>query len=393
MRRVAAALGAAALTLTACAQVQPVAPTPTGTADVTPTVPVATPTPTALSCADAAASLTLRERAGQLVMLGVTGDLDSAESSAITKGAAGSVILMGNTTGGVAATRARTQAIAKLAGPTGMLIAVDQEGGTVQRLKGPGFDTMPAAREQAKLPASELTSEAKRWGAQLAEAGVQLALAPVADVVPADRTSTNEPIGKLGRGYGSTPEAVAERVVAFVTGMDAAGVATSPKHFPNLGRVVGNTDFVSTVVDDETTRDDPALEPYRRAIEAGVETVMVATAFYTKIDPDAPAAFSPAVVSILRDDLAFDGVILSDDLGVAKAVVSVPASERAVRFVRAGGDLAISVDPAVGVAMIDGLADAAARDPELAARVTSSAGRVLGLKAARGLTTCEAVVG
>ncbi|MBK8461958.1 MAG: glycoside hydrolase family 3 protein [Nigerium sp.] len=326
-------------------------------------------------------------------MLGVTGDLDSAESAAITNGAAGSVILMGNTTGGVAATKARTQAIAKLAGPSGMLIAVDQEGGTVQRLKGPGFDTMPSAREQAKLPASELAAEAKRWGGQLAEAGVQLALAPVADVVPADRASTNEPIGKLGRGYGSTPEAVAGHVVAFITGMDAAGVATSPKHFPNLGRVVGNTDFVSKVVDDETTRDDPALEPYRQAIEAGVETVMVATAFYTKIDPDAPAAFSRAVVGILRDDLGFDGVIVSDDLGVAKAVASVPASERAVRFVRAGGDLAISVDPVAGVRMIEGLTSAAERDPEFAARVTESSARVLGLKAARGLTTCDAVVG
>lgn len=392
MRR-AAALGVVALALTACAQVQPAAPTPAGTAGDTPTVPVVTPTPTTASCTDAAASLTLRERAGQLVMLGVTGDLDAAESAAITTGGAGSVILMGNTTGGVSATKARTQAIATLAGASGMLIAVDQEGGTVQRLKGPGFDTMASAREQAKLPASELAAEAKRWGGQLAEAGVQLALAPVADVVPADRTSTNEPIGKLGRGYGSTPEAVAGHVVAFVTGMDAAGVATSPKHFPNLGRVVGNTDFVSTVVDDETTRDDPALEPYRQAIEAGVETVMVATAFYTKIDPDAPAAFSPAVVGILRDDLGFDGVIVSDDLGVAKAVASVPASERAVRFVRAGGDLAISVDPAAGVAMIDGLAAAAEKDPDLAARVTESAARVLALKSARGLTTCDTVLG
>ncbi len=212
-------------------------------------------------------------------------------------------------------------------------------------------------------------------------------------MVPADRTSTNEPIGKLGRGYGSTPEAVAGHVVAFITGMDAAGVATSPKHFPNLGRVVGNTDFVPKVVDDETTRDDPALEPYRQAIEAGVETVMVATAFYTKIDPDAPAAFSPAVVGILRDDLGFDGVIVSDDLGAAKAVASVPASERAVRFVRAGGDLAISVDPAAGVAMIDGLATAADKDPTFEARLTESAARVLALKSARGLTTCDAVVG
>ncbi|MFT3876795.1 MAG: glycoside hydrolase family 3 N-terminal domain-containing protein [Propioniciclava sp.] len=263
----------------------------------------------------------------------------------------------------------------------------------MQRLKGPGFDTIPSAREQAHRSAAELAGDAKRWGQQLAQAGVHLTFAPVADVVPADRTSSNEPIGKLGRGYGSTPEAVSERVVAFVGGMKAAGVATSPKHFPNLGRVTGNTDFVAKVVDEETTANDPALEPYRRAIAEGVESVMVATAFYTKIDPDAPAAFSPKVVGILRDDLRFGGVIVSDDLGVAKAVASVPASERATRFVRAGGDLAISVDPAVGARMIEGLASAAESDPDLAARVTESAGRVLALKAARGLTSCEAVVG
>ncbi len=79
---------------------------------------------------------------------------------------------------------------------------------------------------------------------------------------------------------------------------------------------------------------------------------MVATAWYPRIDPDAPAAFSPAVVALLRDDLGFDGVIASDDLGVAKAVAGVPAAQRAVRFVRAGGDLAISVDAPAVLAMV-----------------------------------------
>ncbi|MFP5416113.1 MAG: glycoside hydrolase family 3 N-terminal domain-containing protein [Actinomycetes bacterium] len=405
MRALGATLGVLALVMTGCAQVPPGAsPGPAGPASVG---PPAAPTASAATsgsepsatparggtCSDLAGGLSLREQAGQLVMVGVTGELDAAESGAITGAALGSVILMGNTDDGVAGTRARTDSIARLGGRAGMLVAVDQEGGRVQRLKGAGFDVMPSARDQAELTLGELTAASARWGRQLADAGVHLTLAPVADVVPAAKMATNEPIGKLGRGYGTTPDAVAARVQAFVTGMQDAGVGTSPKHFPNLGQVTGNTDFTARVVDDVTTADDPALAPYRAAIEAGAETVMVGTAWYTEIDPSAPAAFSPAVVSILRDELAFPGVIVSDDLGVAEAVADVPARDRAVRFVRAGGDLAISVDVAAATAMVDGLVAAAQADPALAQRVQASARRVVELKGGLGAATCEVVLG
>ncbi|MFT3876796.1 MAG: hypothetical protein QM708_10310 [Propioniciclava sp.] len=133
-RRLAATLGLSALVIVGCAQVPPVqsggGDQPTYAATGTPAHPTGTPgsphatpdssashPPQASTCTDAAAALPLRERAGQLVMLGVTGELDAAESKAITTSAAGSVILMGNTTGGVAATKVRTDALAKLAGP------------------------------------------------------------------------------------------------------------------------------------------------------------------------------------------------------------------------------------------------------------------------------------
>lgn len=392
-------VGLAALALVGCAQVPPGAgPTASGAPPVSPAVtpsPVAsTPasTPAATTCAELAGAMTLREQAAQLVMMGVTGDLDAAERSALGEHRFGSVILMGNTTEGVAGTRQRTRSIQD-AGGGSVLVAVDQEGGLVRRLRGAGFTDMPSAAEQAKLAPAELLAAARVWGREMAEAGVHLDLAPVADVVPAAKQRTNEPIGKLGRGYGSTPEAVAERVAVVVAGFRAGGIASSAKHFPNLGEVVGNTDFAAKVVDDVTTRDAPALEPYRRAIAAGIETVMVSTAWYPRIDPDAPAAFSPAVVSILRDDLGFSGVVVSDDLGVAKAVADVPARERGVRFVRAGGDLAIAVDPAPAQQMVDGLVAAAQDDAALRGRVAESAGRVLALKSGLGLARCEAVVG
>lgn len=408
MRRRGLAAGVLALALVGCAQVQPgTTPTPTGSVD-SPTAGVtAGPTPTAsataetpspsatagvTTCADLAGSLDLREQAAQLVMVGVHGEVDAAEAAALEEYGFGSAILMGNTTHGVAGTKQRTDAV-QAAGKGQVLVAVDQEGGLVRRLKGPGFTDMPSAAEQAKLDPAELSAAAQTWGAEMAKAGVHLDFAPVADVVPAAKVGTNEPIGKIGRGYGTTPEQVAANVEAVVTGFQRGGIAASVKHFPNLGEVVGNTDFATKVVDDVTTRDAASLEPYRRAIAAGVETVMVATAWYPLIDADAPAAFSPAVLSILRDDLGYTGVIASDDLGVAKAVADVPARERAVRFVRAGGDLAVAVDVAPAEAMVDGLAAAAADDADLAARVAESAGRVLALKSQFGLASCEVVVG
>ena len=180
----------------------------------------------------------------------------------------------------------------------------------MQRLRGPGFDRIPAARDQAELSGAALTRRASRWGSQLRAAGIHANLAPVADVVPRDLERVNAPIGQLRRGYGSSTAVVAAKTAAFVEGMDRAHVATAVKHFPGLGRVRGNTDFARRVVDRRTTRTDPALAGFRSSIEAGVDMVMVSSAYYSKIDPERRAAFSPVVLDrMLRRDLGFDGVV------------------------------------------------------------------------------------
>jgi beta-N-acetylhexosaminidase len=262
-------------------------------------------------------------------------------------------------------------------------VAADQEGGLVQRLKGPGFSTIPSARRQVTLGEEQLAARAEVWGSELRTAGITLDLAPVSDVVPPDQR--NEPIATLRRGYGTNPADVATYVRAFVAGMSKAGVATSLKHFPGLGNVVENTDFTADVVDRVTTRGDPVLGPFAAGIAEGAPFLMVSLATYTQIDPDNPAVFSPTVIDgIVRGDLKFGGVVVSDDMGHATAVQSVPPADRALQFLRAGGDVVLTVDAAAGLAMWRTVL----ADPTLERRVDAAALRVLRAKERFGLLHC-----
>ena len=398
-RRQLMAATALALALAGCTAAPAPVPTPapSSPAGATPTAPPAEPTvspspspttPPAPTCRAEAEALSLAERAGQLVMVGVTGSLDAAERKAITGSHLGSAILMGASSRGVRKTARLTASIAGLADGAGLLIAVDQEGGLVQRLKGAGFDTIPAAADQAGLSAAKLSRRATTWGEQLAAAGVQLNLAPVADVVPKGNVRANQPVAKLRRGYGSDPEKVSQRVAAFVDGMHAGGVGAAVKHFPGLGAVKGNTDFAAEVVDATTTADSDLLRPFRDAAANGVDAVMISSAIYRRIDAERIATFSPAVIGLLRG-WGYDKVVISDDLGVARALRDVPAKQRAVRFIDAGGDLAISVEPKAAVAMAKGLVARAQEDEAFAERVTESAARVLALKQDYDLIACR----
>ena len=303
----------------------------------------------------------------------------------------GSVVFLGNTTAGVD----RVQDLADdvrdaTRRPAGIrtMLAVDQEGGAVQRLKGPGFADLPSARTQGTWSTAHLRANAVKWGKELRAADIDADLAPVADVVPASMTNVNQPIGVLRRNFGSDPRVVAAHAGAFVSGMDRAGVATAAKHFPGLGAVRGNTDLVTRVVDSSTTRHDRNLAGFQASVGAGVDMVMVSSAYYTKIDPDTRAAFSPTVIKgMIRKDLGFDGVVISDDLA-AEGTQDLKPGTRAVRFLLAGGDLVIVGDPGQVGAMSDAVRQRAAEDADFRAVVTAAARRVLAMKAHRGLADC-----
>ena len=349
------------------------------------------------SCvAQAMERMDLAERAAQLLMVGVPADSTAPPPSAVVAVrdlAVGSVILTGRSAAGVKATAALVESLQRLAeGPTtqavGLEVAVDQEGGQVQVLSGPGFSTIPDALTQGLLPPAQLRSQARTWGAQLAAAGITVNLAPVADTVPAG--VDNDPIGDFDREYATRPAAVTASATAFAAGMLAGGVAPVVKHFPGLGRASGNTDTTAGVVDTVTTRRDPYLQPFRAAVDADTPYVMVATASYQRIDPGRLAAFSPVIVErLLRRDLGFDGVVISDDLGAARAVVDVPVGRRATQFVAAGGDVVLTVVPEQAPAMVAALVQRARAVPTFGTAVAEAARRVLTRKAVAGLLPCR----
>ena len=356
--------------------------------------PTASPTPPASCAARTLATLTEAQRIGQLFVLGLAKDqLDDAERDAVARYHVGSMTFTTQTGVGVRGIRAVTDAVQKLAtaeatGGVRFFIAANQEGGLIQGLSGSGFDDIPSAVRQGALAPATLRRDAARWGNQLAAAGVNLDFAPVADVVPAGTERQNAPIGSLEREFGSDPASVGSHVGAFVAGMTQAGIATTAKHFPGLGRVAGNTDFTASVSDDITVRDDPFLEPFAAAIKAGVPFVMVSLATYERIDPQHLAVFSPTIIEgMLRDDLGFRGVVISDALG-AKAVAAIAPAARAIDFLEAGGDLIISNQVAPAIEMAEALADRAGASASFRARIDDAALRVLDAKEAAGLLDC-----
>jgi beta-N-acetylhexosaminidase len=306
----------------------------------------------------AAADMSLRQRVGQLFMVGTpaTG-ANSATFRALSRRHVGNVMLTGRSYGGL---RTTARVISRLQGARAtdgvrLFVATDQEGGDVQVLHGPGFSEIPTALRQGQLSPARLRDRAAAWARQLRRVGVNLDLAPVVDTVPSRRAAAqNPPIGYYDREFGHTARRVGRHGVAFVRGMADGRVATSVKHFPGLGRVHANTDTASGVTDRVTTRHDRYLQPFAAAVGAGVPFVMVSTATYRRLDPRRPAAFSPYVIdTLLRGDLDFDGVVISDDLGSAEQVSAWRPGQRAVRFLRAGGDMVLTVDPSVLPAMYD----------------------------------------
>ena len=361
------------------------APSPTAAASPAPSA-----TATATATDGALAGWSLEEKVGQLMMVGVDAQAPKQSSNeAVDTHHVGNIFIAGRTTAGSQATQKVISSFTSKVGPgtthaTPMLVATDQEGGEVQVLAGSGFSDIPSALDQSAQPRDQLVASARTWGKELADVGVNMNLAPVADLVDIARPASNEPIGRWGREYGHDAATVSSQAGAFAEGMQASKVIPTYKHFPGLGRVKDNTDTSAGVVDSTTTRSaDTAVSViFGAAIAAGAPVIMVSSATYSLIDPSAPAVFSSTIVTdMLRREMGFSGVVITDDVSAAVQVQDVSAGDRAVRAIRAGCDLVLaSADPTVAADMVKALIATAQSDPAFAARVDESATRVLNLK-------------
>jgi beta-N-acetylhexosaminidase len=319
-------------------------------------------------------------------MVGTPADTpDPTALAAMADPGVGGIFLRGRSSAGAAATAslvAQFTAVEPATGPR-TWVATDQEGGDVQVLSGDGFEPMPTALTSAQRDDATLRADAERWGAQLRAAGVDMNLAPVADIVTsADTARLNQPIGIYNRHYGYDEATVADKAGVFAQGMREAGVLPTIKHFPGLGRVTGNTDYAADVVDTVVGADSPDVNVYRTLLGEGPAAVMMATAVYQRIDPSMPAAFSePVVTGLLRDELGFDGVVMTDDISATAQVARWAPADRAVLAVDAGVDLLLlSADTSVFPEMYQAVLQRAKTDPAFAEKVDAAAGRILELK-------------
>jgi beta-N-acetylhexosaminidase len=227
----------------------------------------------------------------------------------IRAGEVGGVILFARNIAGPAAAHAlviRLQRAAASGGNLPLLVAVDQEGGTVRRFAAGPPDVPPA---EIRTPAAA-RAEGAATGRYLRGAGVNVDLAPVLDAPD----SASSFLGS--RAFGGDPAVVSRLGTAFAGGLQAEGVAATAKHFPGLGTAPLSTDTSHVWITTPRAALDARLAPFAAAIRRGVELVMVGNAGYAALDPSGlPAVLSrPIVTGLLRNELGFRGVVISDVL-------------------------------------------------------------------------------
>jgi beta-N-acetylhexosaminidase len=344
--------------------------------------------PTGDCVTDTLKSMSLAEQVGQTLMIGTTVNSPDALDDTVKQYHLGGVFLQGRSTHTAAQLRSGIADLQKQA-ETPLLISLDQEGGSVQTLKGPDFPIIPSAFKLGAGPQATLKSTVSDSAKRLHGIGVSLNLAPVADTVPTSVGEENPPIGAFKREYGSDPAKVAAAIKTVVPASQDAGVLTMLKHFPGLGRVRANTDTSTNAVDSTATTTDPYLRPFADGIKAGSAGVMISSASYPKLDDSSIAAFSkPIITDLLRKKLKFTGLVMSDDLGAADAASIVAPGERAVRFLAAGGDMVLTIRGSDAAPMTASVLAKAENDKSFRARVSDAAHHVLEAKKTAGVLKC-----
>lgn len=296
------------------------------------------------------------------------------------------VCLFGENIVSRAQVRALTDAI-RAANPLA-LIAIDEEGGDVTRLYYDTGSPYPGNALLGRIDDHDLTAEVARAVArELRAVGVNLNFAPDADI---NSNPDNPVIGV--RSFGADPEAVSAHVATWVAAHEREGVAVSAKHFPGHGDTAQDSHLALPVVDLPLERlRERELRPFVAATQAGASSIMTSHVLLPQLDPDQPATFSSAILDgVLRGELGYTGVIVSDALDMAGASGGIGIPAAAVRAVAAGCDLLCigtrntdeqlaAIGAALDAAVTDGtlpqqrLDDAVARNRALAAALAAPA--------------------
>jgi len=332
-------------------------------------------------------SMTLDEKIGQMFQVRVSGDEmnDSIRELIETQHIGGIIYFQynGNLNDPVRSARFSNDLQACAMGTDGkgipLLLSTDQEGGRVTRITGgcdfPGNMGLGAAR-------SELVAQqaAAVMGREIRAVGAQMDLAPVLDV---NNNPANPVIGV--RSFGEEPGLVSDLGRAYVRGLQSAGVLATAKHFPGHGDTHVDSHTGLPVVDyDFTTLDTVHGRPFRETIAAGLDAVMTAHIVVNCLDPERPATLSPAVIDgYLRGSLGFDGVVMTDSMGMAGITSGYSIEDATVMAVNAGVDL-LSLPPDLDRAIA--ALKAAVQSGEIPeSRIDQAVARILRLKQRCGL--------
>jgi beta-N-acetylhexosaminidase len=314
--------------------------------------------------------LSLRQQIGQLVISSFD---ETTRPDYIRRrlraGETAGVILFGRNGGDAAHWRRLTRSIQDAARGRA-LVMVDQEGGDIRTVSFAG----PAAGQASQGTPEQVEAAAREAAGQLRGVGVNVNLAPVADV--ADRGGV--PSVMDGRAFAGGPGEVAAATRASIRGMRAGRVAATAKHFPGLGGSQINTDDAPATVEGEIDTD---LVPFEAAIAERVPLVMLSHALYPALDADTIASQSPAIATdLLRDRLGFEGVVVTDSMEAQAVLAGSGVADASLRAVFAGADLVLLTGSASWNEVFPRLLEEAQADPEFRARVRASAARVLALK-------------
>ena len=331
------------------------------------------------------AEMTIEEKVGQLIMVGFDGtQANEAIEAHIRQRFVGGVVLFSRNIETPQQTAELTNQLQRLTEATTrqipLFIGIDQEGGWVIRLR-EGATVLPGNMALGATDSTELAERAGEITAvELAAVGVNLNFAPVVDV---NNNPQNPVIDR--RSFGESPELVSRLGVAYIHGLQRNGVLATAKHFPGHGDTTVDSHFdLPTVNHDRERIHALELYPFRAAIDADVAAIMTAHIIYPAFDPDRPATLSPAILTdLLREELGFDGLLITDDMEMKAIDEHYRSGEAAVMAVEAGADIVMVLwSPTKQLEVFDALLSAVKSGRISQARLDQSVERILKSKEA-----------